>query len=104
MLLGAALHVHTHHRYLIYTTYHTKCVLQWRLYIEEYHATFHLLKGTDNAIADSISCLPRLESFVGDNILLTSSESKSTCTFSIELDDKPPLTCFLNHQVLADNS
>ena len=99
MLLGAVLHVHTDHRNLIYNTLHTQRLLRWRLYIEEYHPTFHYVKGTDNAIADSISRLPRLESLVEDDIDIgpKSPKSTSTSTFSIELDDEPLLTCFLNH-------
>ena len=61
------------------------------------------MKGTDNAIADSISRLPRLESLVGDDIGPKSPASTSTSTFSIELDDEPLLTCFLNHPILTDN-
>ena len=72
---------------------------------EEYHPTFHYVKGTDNAIANSISRLPRLESLVGDDIDIgpKSPTSTSTSTFSIELDDEPLLTCFLNHPILTDN-
>ena len=105
MLLIAVLHVHTDHRNLIYNTLHTQRVLQWRLYFEEYHPTFHYVKGPDNAIADSISRLPRLESLVGDDIDIgpKSPTSTSTSTFSIELDDEPLLTCFLNLPIFADN-
>ena len=100
MLLGAVLHVHTDHRNLIHNTLHTQRVLRWRLYIEEYHP---ILKGTDNAIADSISRILRLESLVGDDIGPKSPASTSISTFSIELDDEPLLTCFLNHPILTDN-
>ena len=54
-------------------------------------------------ITDSISRLPRLESYVRDDIGPKSSASTSTSTFSIELDDEPLLTCFLNHPILANN-
>ena len=54
-------------------------------------------------ITDSISRLPRLESLVGDNIGSKSSASTSTSIFTIELDDEPLFTCFLNHPILADN-
>ena len=56
----------------------------------------------DNAVADSISRLPRLESLVGDDIGPKSSASTSTSTLSIELDDELILTFFVNHPVLAD--
>ena len=103
MLLGAVLNVHTDHRNLIYNTEHTQRVLRWGLYTEEYHPTFHYVKGTDNAIADSISRLPRLESLVRDDIGPKYSASTSTSTFSIELDDESLLACFLNHLILTDN-
>jgi hypothetical protein len=61
------------------------------------------VKGTDNAIANSISRLPMLESLVGDDIGPNSPTSISISTFSIELDDEHLLTCFLNHSILTDN-
>ena len=54
-------------------------------------------------IKDSISRLPRLESFVRNDIGPKSSASTFTSNFSIELDDEPLLTCFLNHPILAEN-
>jgi hypothetical protein len=48
------------------------------------------VKGTDNAVADSISRILRLESLVGDDdidIGPKSPTSTSASTFSIELDD-----------------
>jgi hypothetical protein len=53
------------------------------LYIEEYHPTFHYVKGTDNAIADSISRLLRLEYLVGDDIGPKSPESTATLFFQL---------------------
>ena len=83
MLLDAVLKVHTDHHNLFYNTLHTQGVLWWRLYIEEYHPTFHSVKGTDNAIAHSISRLPRLESLVGDDIGPKCLAATSPSTFSI---------------------
>ena len=40
---------------------------------------------------------------MGDDIGPKSSASTSISTFSIELDDEPLFTCFLNHPILADN-
>ena len=40
---------------------------------------------------------------VGDNIGSKSSASTSTSIFTIELDDEPLFTCFLNHPVLTEN-
>ena len=83
MIFVAVLHIHTDHRNLIYNTLHTQLVLRWRLYIEEYHPTFHYVKGTDNAIADSISRLLRLEYLVGDDIGPKSPESTATLLFQL---------------------
>ena len=56
-------------------------------------------------ITDYISRLPRLDSLAGNDIgpKISASASTSTSTFSIELDDEPLFTCFLNHPILADN-
>ena len=54
-------------------------------------------------ITDSVSRLPRFESLVGDDIGSKSSASTFISSFSIDLDDEPLFTCFLNHPILADN-
>ena len=35
--------------------------MRWRLFIEEFHPTFHYIEGTDNVIADALSRLPKIE-------------------------------------------
>ena len=68
MLLGAFLQVRTDHHNFNNNSLHTQRVLRRRIYIEEYHPTFHYVKGTGNAFADSISRHSRLEPLVGDDI------------------------------------
>ena len=58
MFLGAENHIYTDHCNLKYNNLSTQYVLNWHLFIEEFHPTFHYIKGVDNVVADALSCLP----------------------------------------------
>ena len=58
MLYGCKeLHVHTDHKNLTYTKLNSRRILRWRLELEDFAPIFHYIKGSHNAIADSLSRL-----------------------------------------------
>ena len=57
MLLGAEIHIFIDHCNLTFTTLTTQCALCWCLFIKEFHPMIHFVKGTDNFIAYTLSCL-----------------------------------------------
>ena len=62
MLFGfKEVHVHTYHRNLMFNKLTSQRVIQWRLFLEEFHRVLHYIKGHDNSLADTLSHLPRLE-------------------------------------------
>ncbi|OWZ13257.1 hypothetical protein PHMEG_00013453 [Phytophthora megakarya] len=57
MLLGHEVHIHTDHLNLTYGTYYNVHILA----IEEFGPEVHYVKGENNAIADTLSRLPRAD-------------------------------------------
>ena len=102
MLLGADIHIYTDHRNLTYNTLSTQCVLCWCLFIDDFHPTFHYIKGVDNLVADALSCLP-IEALSEVGIIQNDVDPEYNAeVFSTELDNEPLLECLLHHPHLPD--
>ena len=104
MLLGAVIHIYTDHKNLTYDTLTTQRVLHWRLFIEEFHPTFHYIKGIDNVIADAISRLPQCtESIVDSDLFQPNLDADHNAeAFPLEFDNSTLLQCLLYHPVLPE--
>ena len=104
MLLGADIHIYTDPHNLTYNTLSTQHVLRWRLFIEEFHPTFHYIKGVYNIVADTLSCLPIEASSEVGMIQHDVDPEHNAEVFSIELDNVPLLECLLHHPHLPDET
>ena len=100
MLLGARLTIYTDHKNLTYSTLNNSRVLRWRLFLEEYNATYVYIEGKDNVLADAFSRLPRKDMEVDDarSPMDTPIEDQ---LFSSLLNDSLLAECFVNFP--ADN-
>ena len=103
MLLGAEIHVYTDHKNLTYNTLSTQHILRWRIFIEDFHPTFHYIKGVDNVIANALSRLPQIDDSI---TTLESIPSKVSCNtteiFSLESDNDTLLESLINYPNLPD--
>ena len=102
MLLGADIHIYTDHRNLTFNTLSTPRVLHWRLLIEEFHPTFHYIKGADNVVADTLSRLPIKSSVEEEKKQSNVYLEYNAEVFSYELNSESLLECLLQHPHLTD--
>ena len=60
MLQGGKIRVHMDHKNLTHamTAFTAQHVLRWRLLLDKFLPSFYYLPGTQNAVADMLSCLP----------------------------------------------
>ena len=103
MLFESEMHIFTNHHNLTFPTLTTQCVLRLRLYIEDFHLTFHYINGTENVIAHTISCLPCNDTWpIKKQGILTSTMNSFSFPVLISNDVIFPLNCKLNwnYQIL----
>ena len=103
MLLGADLHIHTDHRNLTHTNLNTQRVLRWRLYLEDFHPTFHYVRGTDNPLANALSRVPQQDSSLERDPPVVDDDDATAYAYSILRDDESLLECFLHHPYLGED-
>ena len=122
------LHVWTNHKNLTYTTLNSQRVLRWRLFLEDFHPTFHYIPGNHNSLADALSRLPTFGRQDPDAVLalspmetmlrakldqagqdfdpfVTSSPEAPSAVFSsysMAMDNPSLVDCFVNFPPLGD--
>ena len=102
MLLGANIHKYTHHCNLTYNTLSIHCVLHWCLFIDEFYPSFQFNKGVESVIFDTLSCLFIHAAVAVDWIQCQVHPDNNAKVFSIKLDSKLLLECFLHYSYLPD--
>ena len=102
MFLSAEIQIYTDHHDLTYKTLTTQHVLHWCLFIEEFHPTFHCIKGVDNVVADALFRLPIKASVKVEIIQPNVDLEYIAKVFSIKLDNESLLECLLHHPHLTE--
>ena len=87
------------------TYLNTQRVLWWQTYLEEYSTTMHYIKGQNNFIADTFSCLDQ----INDSQSLERKNAPLEMPHELEqgcdiVQDAQILECFLNLPHMNDHS
>ena len=97
MLLGSRLTVYTDHKNLTYSTLNSNRVLRWRLFLEEYGATYVHIDGDRNVLADAFSRLPRMDPpSEGKGAVVKPQAVDEESLFASIADNDELLDCFVN--------
>ena len=59
ILLGHQITVYTDNKNLTYKMFNTKCIMRWRLILEEFGTELKYTKGENNVAADALSHLEK---------------------------------------------
>ena len=94
MLYSAKLTIFTDHKNLTYANLNSQRVLCWRLFLEEYGATYRYIEGKENVLADAFSWLPSKNIKV-DNPKNMKNKNQMDNFYSI-IDDNDLLETYLN--------
>jgi hypothetical protein len=85
MLLGAELHIYTHHKNLLNVGNLSERRLCWISYVDEYGPTLHYIEGPHNVIADTflrLSCKDVPSALVGRKLLTLLATQKAIMKLS----------------------
>jgi hypothetical protein len=105
MLLGAVINIHTDHINVLMLGDSSQRCLRWISYVDKYGPTLHYIKGSNNVIADTFSCMPMKNT---TPLIMVGKEEPTAdpldCHFSVTDDNKmieciaylPKEECYLN--------
>ena len=101
ILLGQQIVVNTDHKKITYKNFNMKCIMSWRLLIEEFGPTIKYIKGPKNIVANALSRL--------NLVSLPSDLQDMVDCYGLDKDDLPsdafPITYqLINHEQNNDKT
>ena len=93
MLLGAKITVYTDYKNLKFKTLNNRRVLNWRLTLEDFNASYIYVEGKKNVLADAFLHLPRIE---GKSSAPNLELPKQDDRFYSLMEDSELFDCFVN--------